>query len=432
MTKERTDGLYLLLVGVAIFVVAGLAGERMRLAWMIDFKSVYYGARCLIEHRDPYQMGEVLDVYLKESGATTMDTAERSKVLWTFVNVPTAFLVLAPFGLLAWGPAHILWMAATGMGMILSAILFWRLVAGVAPLLGGGLIALWLVNCIGLLLLGNPAGMALSLGIVSVWCLIRERFALAGVICLALSLTIKPQDTGFVWLYFLLAGGVYRKRALQTLGLTAVLSLGAILGVYQVSPHWVHELSSNLAFSVGPGGENNPEPGNMLAGTVGMMIHLQTVTAIMWSDPRFYNWAAYLVCGVLVLLWIAITLRRRGSPDRAWLALAAIAAFSMLPVYHRTHDAKLLLLSVPACVMLYAEKNRLGRLAVIVTAAAFVLTGDLPLLLLVEAAHPLRDSSPEWLSKAATILLARPAPLILFVMGSLYLWAYAQRVAEKP
>jgi hypothetical protein len=431
MTKER-DGLHLLIVGIAIFVVIGLTGERMRVAWMIDFKSVYYGARCLVEHRDPYKMGEVLNVYAKESGTTTMNTAERSRVLWTFVNVPTAFLALAPFGLLAWGPAHILWMAATGVGMILSAILFWTLVTDVAPTLGGGLIALWIVNCIGLLLLGNPAGIALSLGFVAVWCLMRERFVLAGVICLALSLTIKPQDTGFVWLYFLLAGGVYRKRALQTLGLTAVLSLCTILWVYQVSPHWFQELSSNLAFSVGPGGENNPAPGNMLAGTVGMMIHLQTVTAILWSDPRFYNWAAYLVCGVLVLPWIAATLRRRGSPDRAWLALAAIAAFSMLPVYHRTHDAKLLLLSVPACAMLYAEKNRLGRLAVIVTAAAFVLTSDLPLLLLVDAAHPLRGSSPEWLGKVATIVLARPAPLSLLAMGSLYLWAYAQKTVESP
>ena len=59
---------------------------------------------------------------------------------------------------------------------------------------------------------------------VAVWCFIRERFVPAGILCLAVSLAVKPQDAGLVWLYFLLVGGVYPKRALQTL--VAMLALG--------------------------------------------------------------------------------------------------------------------------------------------------------------------------------------------------------------
>ena len=40
--------------------------------------------------------------------------------------------------------------------------------------------------------------------------------------CLAISLMLKPHDAGLVWLYFLLAGGIYRKRALQALVADAI------------------------------------------------------------------------------------------------------------------------------------------------------------------------------------------------------------------
>jgi hypothetical protein len=86
-----------------------------------------------------------------------------------------------------------------------------------------------------------------SLSAVAVWCFLRERFVLAGILCLAVALAVKPQDSGLVWLYFLRAGGVYRKRALQTLLATAVLSLPGVLWVWHASPHWFAEWQSNVA-----------------------------------------------------------------------------------------------------------------------------------------------------------------------------------------
>jgi len=79
----------------------------------------------------------------------------------------------------------------------------------------GALIGFFLANCELLIVLGNMAGVAIGLCVVAVWCFLRERYVAAGIFCLAISLAIKPHDSGLVWLYFLLAGGIYRRRALQ-------------------------------------------------------------------------------------------------------------------------------------------------------------------------------------------------------------------------
>jgi hypothetical protein len=182
-----------------------------------------------------------------------------------------------------------------------------------------------------------------------------------------------------VWLYFLLAGRVYRQRALQTLLTTIVMSVPVIIWVWYVSPHWIQELHANvMAFAV-HGGLNDPGPASTGAHGLGMVISLQAIFSVFWDDTRIYNPASYLVFAPLLLLWMFVTLRYRSSPERTWLAIAAIAAFSMLPVYHRQYDAKLIALTVPACAMLWAEGGLAGRLALGVNTAAFVLTGDLPL-----------------------------------------------------
>ena len=98
-----------------------------------------------------------------------------------------------------------------------------------------------------LLALGNTAGLVVGLSVIAAWCFLRERFVFAGILSMAVSLAMKPHDAGLIWLYFFLAGGVLRKRALQTLAVTAVLAVPAILWISHVAPHWPSELHANLA-----------------------------------------------------------------------------------------------------------------------------------------------------------------------------------------
>ena len=411
MTKARLDGLYLLLLGSVIFVLLGMIVESSAVVTTVDYKVVYYSARCLIRHIDPYQENEVLRVYQAES-------ADRP------------FAVTVPFALLPWGPAHILWLTLTIGSVIVASFLIWNVGADFAPIVSGILIGFFLANSEVLVVLCNPAGIAVSLCVVAAWCFIRERFVPAGILCLAVSLAVKPQDAGLVWLYFLLAGGVYRKRALQTLLATLVLGLPGILWVWTVAPNWLQEWRSNiLAFSV-HGGINDPGPASSGGHGLGMLVNLQAVLSVFRDDPHFYNPVSYLICVPLLLLWLIVTLRSRPSPAKAWIGLAAIAALSMLPVYHHLYDSKILLLTVPACAMLWAEGGLIGRLALLVTAAGFVLNGDVTWAIVLGLIGRLH-MPPSGLSEQLVIAVqVFPAPLILLVIGVFYLWVYARRSSE--
>ena len=194
-----------------------------------------------------------------------------------------------------------------------------------------------------------------------------------GIACLAVSLAIKPHDSGFVWLYFLLVGGVHRKRALQTLLVVAAAAIPAFLWVTHIAPHWLNELQTNLSITSAHGGNGDPGPAGGLGVSPGMIIDLQTIFSVLRDDPHFYNPITYLVCGPMLVAWVIVTIRSRFSPTNAWLALASISALSMLPLYHRPHDAKLLVLTIPACALLVAEGGRIGRIALLLNAAAILI-----------------------------------------------------------
>ena len=157
-----------------------------------------------------------------------------------------------------------------------------------------------------------------------------------------------------------------------------------------------------------------------------MVINLQSAISFFRDDPHFYNAVSYLVCGAMLIVWSISVLKSRPTRERTWLALAAISALTMLPVYHRTSDAKLLLLAVPACAMLWAKGNAVGRIAVAVTTAGVLLTGEvlwiIYLAILRNLPLPATHSALE-LRMASQIF---PIPLILLVVSVFYLWVYAR------
>jgi hypothetical protein len=103
----------------------------------------------------------------------------------------------------------------------------------------------------------------------------------------------------------------------------------------------------------------------------------------------------------------------------------------MLVTYHRPYDAKLLLLTVPACAMLWAKGGAIGRIALVVTTAGIVLTADIPLAILVILTKNLPISTVGLSRQIMTVVLMRPATLILLVMGIFYLWVYLRRAGPE-
>jgi uncharacterized membrane protein (UPF0136 family) len=429
MTRKRLDGLYLLLLGGAAFVLLGAALENASRFPMIDFKGLYYPARCLLQHSDPYAGSAVLRIYQTEGTDHHLDTPGVQQVVTRYVNFPTTFSLTAPVAMLAWRPAHLLWMALIVGSLIFASFLIWCLSADYDSIVSGALIGFLLANSELLVITGNMAGIAIALCVVAVWCFLRERFVPAGILCLAVSLACKPHDAGLVWLYFLLAGGVYRKRALETLLATVAVSLPAALWVWNVAPNWMQEWRSNLLMFSAHGALNDPGLNSTGAHGVGMIVSLQEAVSALWDDPRVYNPVSYLICAPLLLVWAIVTLRSRPARREFWLGLAAIAALSMLPVYHRQMDTKLLLLTVPACAMLWDEGGLIGWLALLVNSAGFVLTGDCPWSIILGLICNMHLPSTRLTGQIVTAVEVFPIPLILLVMGVFYLWVYVRRCA---
>lgn len=430
MTSTHRNGLLWVLLSMAISIIWGVAIGRGGNAWN-DFRGLYAASRCLIHHRNPYNVGELTREYMSEDGQRPPDKPEFLEAIVLCVNVPTTFVIVAPLAAFSWGPAHILWMLGTGCAFILAVVLIWNVGARYDPRVATFLACILAVNCEEIFAAGNAAGIAVALCGIAVWCFLEDRFVWGGVLCLGLSLAIKPHDAGFIWLYFLLAGGVYLKRALQSALITAAIALVAVVWVSHVAPGWVHNWNANLAAISTPGGINDPGPNSVTGSSIYTVVDLQSAISVFRDDPRFYNAATYLICGTLSLIWMIGTLRTRFAAQKAWFALAAGSAFELLITYHRPWDARLVMLAIPACCFLWARSGRLGKIAFLVTVAGILFAGVLPLASFKTLADFLHTTTADFGAQFLTLVLRRPEPIALLLIGVFYLWVYLAPEAQS-
>jgi hypothetical protein len=235
-------------------------------------------------------------------------------------------------------------------------------------------------------------------------------------------LAVKPHDAGIIWLYFLLAGGMARKRALQTLAVTALIAVTAVVWLSHAVPHWPQELIANLHTIAARGAQDDPGPHSGGALGLMMMVNLQVIFSRIHDDPAFYNLATYLVCGVCLVLWALKTLRARYSPKVAWCALSAGIPFAMLAVYHRCYDCRLLLVAVPVCVDLWQTHSPMRWGALIVALTGIIVTGDLLWVIVFGITH----YSLPWLAAAVYA-----PPIAMAAVGVFFLWVYLKAPAKN-
>lgn len=424
MANARRDGLLLLILGAAIFVLLGLALERAAAAPGEDFRALYYPAKTLLAGGDPYNPADVLAVLRADDPKFGADAWKLEQIATRSIYPPTAYTFVLPFALLPWKLSQPAWLALTILSLIGACALVWRVCAQSAPLLAGTLLALLLINSELIVIANNSAGIVVSLCVVAACCFLYEQYPWLGVLCLAASVSLKPHETGLVWLYFLLAGGALRKRAGQTLLAAALLALPCGVWMFARQPHWLGEWQSNIAFLAAPGGISDPGPHSLGGHGLAMVISLQALLSFFRDEPGFYNLGSYVLTAPLLAIWGWITLRTHATRARAWVGIASIAAISLLPVYHRQYDARILLLTIPGCVILCAQLPRLGRVAKLATAGAILFTGDLLwaiVLGLMSTAPTPATPRAEWLRTAAEML---PAPLVLLLAAVFFLWAY--------
>jgi Glycosyltransferase family 87 len=410
LTKVQLDGLYFFLIGSAVFVLLGFTLQRtvpLSDQSMGDFRVVYFPARCLVEGYDPYSQASVQDVY-RESlpGQTAEPTTSR------LIYPPTLFALMAPISLLPWSAACAVWNILTFGSMIFASYLIWSIGNDISPVLAGALIGFLLANSFTLAILTNSSAVATAFCLIGTWCFIKDKNIPLGVLCLAFSLLARPQTGGLIWLYFLLAGGVYRKRALQVLLVVGLLGIPTVLWVWHISPNWLRELKSNLALMSVHGAISDPGPASLGKYNLVVFLNLQAVVSEFRDDPHFYNLVSYAIVAPLLVIWGYFSIKAKKTARNLWLGIATITPLSLLPLYHHVYDAKILLLTVPACALLRTEGRKvLPGLTIL----AFVLTGDVPLVIFRRILQNLQ----------VPVLEVFPIPLTLLALGIGYLWVYA-------
>ncbi|HLY40827.1 MAG TPA: hypothetical protein VKR52_06410 [Terracidiphilus sp.] len=433
MTNARRDGFYFVVLGCAIFLLFGVVLEVVASHPISDFRFVYNGARCILRGLDPYSPAEFQRVMVSDGADLSGPDRNHYLEMSHHMYLPTSMIV-APLALLPWVPALTIWTILIAGTFMLASLLMWDAAGGDSPLFAGSLLLLMLGSSQSLLIIGNADGLVVSLTVIAAWCFINERFPWAGAVCLALALLLKPHDAGLVWLYFLLAGGTYRKHAIRTLEITAALGVVTVVWVSLVAPHWFSELRSNLAYLALPGHLNDPGPASMAGHGIAMVIDLQSVLSVFWDKPAFYNPVSFLISGVLFVAWIRTILKSKANAGGAWLALAVASALTMLPVYHRLSDAKLLLLTLPAGAALLARAGRVGRIAALLNTLGFFLTGAVQwviLLWLLQIASK-RHLIWGWPLTDAQVM---PVPFVLLAISLFYLWiseSKARSLIDSP
>ena len=421
MTKARMDGAILVFLGASVlfllssYMLATKDGNKFQ-----DFRHEYYAARCLLSGQDLYNPAAMYHTYSVDEAARPPVGAEDRLVLTHIIYPPSSFAVTIPFALMPWQSARVLWLFASSGGLLFVSFLILDLVPNHAATMAGALIGLLLINTEVLIALANPSAIAISLCLCAVWTFLRDRYAITGVLCLALSLALKPQLVGFIWLYFLLAGGKLRKRAIQALLVTVAISIPTTVYLTHIAPNWPNELRSNLQIYTNHGGLDNPA--SRLAGHE--RLDLQVIVSYFKDVPAFYKSVSFLIFLPLLSVWVASILRAPSSLENHLLALAATAPLTLLPVIHHPYDSKLFLLMVPATAWLWTRTKWLGRISCLLTAATFLATGDISSSVWSLILRSVPEAPGSIANSLMDATMALTAPVVVLGSCIFFLWLY--------
>ncbi|QNI31477.1 DUF2029 domain-containing protein [Alloacidobacterium dinghuense] len=413
MTVNRCSFLIVCLACLT-FISLGLHNEA-RVLHAHDFKQPYASARCLLFGCDPYSEAETAAQFVAAGGNLQQDPKVFAPD--SALYPPSSLAVLAPIAILPYPVAHFLWLLLCGVSFSLAALLISDLCRPYRSFPVVLLLAVFVATSAILIMLGQVSGIVISLAIIGLWCFLRERCAWLGILCLALSLTLKPHVAGLLVCYLLIAGKQYRAKFWRVVLVTALLScIGIIWAATQpASRNWLPELQANLAGNTSSGNVGDPTPANPEAFNIAS---LQSVTGEFFH-PHQAAFAAYLITTILLGVWLYATWRIPASESKHLLALAGLAAISILPIYHRQYDTRLLLLAFPAVAMLWQQRRVWGTAGLALMTLATLMTSHSYLHLLETRVVHLAAGK----GALVTILLMRPLPVLCLVLAIFFVAA---------
>jgi len=225
--------------------------------------------------------------------------------------------------------------------------------------------------------------LAISLAIMAVWCIARNRELLGGIL-LGLACAWKPHIGAPFVLYYLIER---RWRAVEPAMMTVAGICALSLTAMQVSHvNWLHGWSRNVESTLAVGGVNDRSPAGPFRDEI---IDLQLLLASTIHSRQILTLAAACVMAALVA-WFAGSYARNvrktaslapagplDAPDADLLPLAVVAALSLLAVYHRVYDGALLTIGYAWALASLRGPRRRFALFAIALMCVFLIPFDL-------------------------------------------------------
>jgi hypothetical protein len=420
--KFTKPDLHLLIVCVASLVLFAVGGARAFHA-SNDFVPVYTGARCLVHGCDPYDTSQLEPEFFQAGGQPSDLPSWQIDVP---VYPPSTFLALAPITLLRFPIARIVWFLLSGCLFAIAAGLVLSICPPPHRWLATILVSFFVLTAGILLVLGQPAVFAISLVVIGSCLFLRGRLVPLGAFLFFLSLAVKPQIGGFIVLYFL-AQKIYWRYAAFALAGAALLLLWAclILEHHPRSAGWASTLRANLSATLSPGGSADPRPANLQA--IGDE-NLQALTSIFIARAGQFNTAAYAIFLALFGAGVVVVQRANRGPELHRVALGALSILTLMPIYHRFYDTRLLLLSVPAVLIVFQRRRVWGTVIAVLTVLAAVSVQYRVQMFLLQQG--------KWQSVLANkflfVLLLRHQNLLMLLLFLLYLAAILSLSLSSP
>lgn len=339
-----------------------------------DFVSPYEQTRAWVSGLDPYDPVVLKKLWPTSVRPNFVVTESSDGTLPAKRGIPspyltTAFPLLLPIAELPWNTAIWLWdlmcvLAVVGLAWMLADL------AGLArfsplKLIIFAVVLLW-APVHTALATSNIVTIAFALGMTTIFCLMRNRNIMAGVL-LTCAIALKPT----VAMPFLIYVLVHRNRMRVML---PAIATGMLLFCVAVIPPnsrtlWWSSFVANNQRMFAAGAIDDFSTANPL--------HFQLVNLQVALFPILQNYmltqlAAALVFLTLLGLWL-LALRRDGH--LGLLDLAILACASLLPVYHRFTDAGLLLIPVVWALSEFEGEFRSFAAACLLLASAFLIPG---------------------------------------------------------
>ncbi len=324
-----------------------------------DFVTLYAGSICMTRACNPYSVQDLDNVLVKARGSSIRQDWSDQLPIYP----PTTLVLLLPLSFLSYKSATILWYSlslATYIFGLCWLYLFSNTLGETRLIVRVGVVLLGLhfpkmLQCLGF---GNPSLIVTGLLLFYVFDEAESRNILR-LICIAIACLLKPPLALPVVALVLFKDP---KRTREGWIATAVLVfIFLALGLYAFLPpsmaNWGLDLSENLA--LGGRGGMNPS----LRGTPSnTLLNIATLPGYFVTNPVSIRMISFAVVAALVVLYLVALNRLRKSAlwetQGYFVAVAALAVLTLLPVYHRFCDIGVLLLVVPWVIRGFSQRPK--------------------------------------------------------------------------